>query len=151
MPRDGAAGFSIEDAVGQTGSSDIGVTIRPRFGIAIPIVLRIGETTLQTGIRDARVLTAQDGTQAIAFTLTRAGTRSAFGDIVVSARGAERPVAIARGIGVYPEVDQRAVIVPIDPATAPRLLAPGAQLTISYTDDDFEPGARLAQHSFIVP
>ena len=146
-----ADGFSIEQAT--TGSSDdgIGVTIRPRFGIAIPIIVRIGETTLDVGISNARVLTARDGTQAVAFTLNRSGTRSAFGDITVKAAGSSDPIAISKGVGVYPEVDSRQVIVPIDPESDRRLTAPGAKLRIEFVDDDFSPGSKLAELDFVVP
>jgi hypothetical protein len=144
-------GFSIQDAVGATNPSGIGVTIRPRFGIAIPIIVRIGATTLQVGLTNATVLTARDGTKAVAFTMTRAGTRSAFGDIVVKAQGAPSPIAISKGVGIYPEVDSRQVIVPIFPETDPRFLTPGTRLTIEFVDDDFAPGSKLAEHAFAVP
>ena len=38
------------------------------------------------------------GGRAVAFTITRSGTRSAFGDIVVTAAGAKKPVAEIKGI-----------------------------------------------------
>ncbi|MFA6220480.1 MAG: hypothetical protein WC692_11990 [Erythrobacter sp.] len=144
-------GFSIQDAVGAQTPDAIGVTIRPRFGIAIPVIIRIGPTTLAVGITDASVLTARDGTSAVAFTVTRSGTRSAFGDVVVKAQGASAPIAISRGVGIYPELDSRQVIVPIFPETDPRLLAPGTRLSIEFVDDDYAPGSKLAEHSFTVP
>ncbi|MCA0909267.1 hypothetical protein [Qipengyuania gaetbuli] len=146
-----ADGFSIDQATAGDNPDGIGVTIRPRFGIAIPIIVRIGETTLNVGISNARVLTARDGTQAVAFTLNRSGTRSAFGDITVKAAGSSDPIAIAKGVGVYPEVDSRQVIVPIDPEADRRLTAPGARLRIEFVDDDFSPGSKLAELDFVVP
>lgn len=151
VPRNEDQGFSIEDAVEGTESGQIGVQIRPRFGISIPVIVRIGDTTLDVGIREAKLLTAQDGSQAIGLILTRSGTRSAFGDIVVTAAGSSEPIAISRGVGVYPELDERIVYVPVNPATEARFLAPGTRLTIRYTDDDFEPGALLAEHSIVIP
>lgn len=150
IPRD-AGGFSIENVAGEGSESGIGVTIRPRFGISIPIIVRIGNTTLDVGITNARVLTARDGSQAVAFTLTRSGTRSAFGDLSVTAKGAAEPLVIAKGIGVYPEVGHRDLILPIERQPGQPPVTSGAQITINYVDDDFAPGSKLAETSFTVP
>lgn len=150
IPRD-VGGFSIENAAGDSSEAGIGVTIRPRFGISIPIIVRIGETTLDVGITNARLLTARDGSQAVAFTITRAGTRSAFGDLAITARGASEPLVIAKGIGVYPEVNHRDLILPIEPQPGLPPVTSGAQITIAYVDDDYAPGRQLAELSFVVP
>ncbi|QPC98907.1 hypothetical protein IRL76_13930 [Qipengyuania soli] len=149
VPED--AGFSIEQAAGAQQPDGIGVTIRPRFGIAIPVFVRVGTTTLDVDITAPRIITEPDGSRAVSFTLTRSGTRSAFGDVFVRAQGSSKPIAISKGIGVYPEVDSRQVIVPIDPTTDPRLLAKGTRLTIDFVDDDFSPGNKLAESAFQVP
>ncbi len=150
VPRDNEQGFSIDDAIDGEDAPGIGVSIQPRFGISIPIIVRVGDTTLDVGIREAKLLTAQDGSQAIGMIVTRAGTRSAFGDVVVTARGRDAPVALTRGVGIYPELDERTVIIPIDPETPGQFLAPGQTLTIAYTDDDFSPGSQLAEFSFVI-
>ncbi len=150
IPRDQDDGFSIDDAIGGQEAEGIGVTIRPRFGISIPVIVRIGETSLDVGISHAALVALPDGTQGVGVTIDRTGTRSAFGDFVVTAPGASKPIAISRGIGVYPEINQRKVLLPIDPETEPRFLAPGVELTITYTDDDFAPGAELAEHKFVI-
>lgn len=144
-------GGSIEDVLSGNEATGIGVTIRPRFGISIPIIIRVGDTTLESGIANPRLVRTNDGRDAIAMEITRSGTRSSFGDVVITAQGSDVPVAIARGVGVYPEVDQRLVVIPINPESRPSALVAGTRWTIIYTDDDFEPGARLAETTFIVP
>jgi hypothetical protein len=145
-------GTSIDEAAGgDTGNGGIGVRIVPRFGISIPVIVRVGETTLTAGLKDMK-LNAQPGSPtALALTVTREGTRSAFGDIVITAPGAKKPVAEIKGIGVYTEIAERAVQVLIDPATEPRFLAKGTRWTVSYIDDDVSPGKVLARQEFIVP
>ncbi|MFC3099895.1 hypothetical protein [Altererythrobacter lauratis] len=152
IPADVDQGLSIEEAVSgaEAGQSNIGVTIRPRFGIAIPVIIRVGETTLEVGLTNLGLVQTADG-PAIAATLTRSGTRSAFGDIVVTAPGSDVPVALARGIGIYPEIDARPVLLAINPAFDRALLRPGTRLTLTYTDDDFAPGTVLARQEFTVP
>lgn len=144
-------GFSIDSAVGNDNANGIGVTIRPRFGISIPVIVRIGETTLDVGITNPIVLTNSDGSKALSLTVTRSGTRSAYGDIVVTANGSSKPVALTRGVGIYPEVDSRQVTIPFEEDADPRFFASGARLKIEFIDDDFKPGAKLATQEFQVP
>ena len=145
-----ADGVSIEDAVGGAAASGIGVRIVPRFGISIPVIVRVGETTLTVGLRDLAVVDRPAG-KAIAVTIMRDGTRSAFGDITVTAPGSKVPVAEITGIGAYTEVSSRAVQIAINPKADPRTYARGARLVVTYTDDDSSPGKVLARQEFTVP
>ena len=152
VPATDGGGLSIEQAAGTAAAGNsIGVRIVPRFGISIPIILRVGETTLKTGLEGFAIVTQPGGGRVLSLTITRQGTRSSFGDITVTAPGAKKPLAEIRGIGVYTELTQRAVQIPIDPAADPRLLAKGSRWTITYTDDDVTPGAILARQEFAVP
>ena len=144
-------GTSIDEAAGNTANGGIGVRIVPRFGISIPVIVRVGETTLSAGLKDLKLNAAPGAPLALALTITREGTRSAFGDITITAPGAKKPVAEIKGIGVYTEIPERAVQVLIDPATEPRFLAKGTRWTVSYVDDDMAPGKVLARQEFIVP
>ena len=147
-------GLSIDDAAGQK-PNGIGVRIIPRFGISIPVIVRIGDTTLDVGLRDPAVIPAPPGGapdgKVVALTLLRSGTRSAFGDITITAAGSRGPIAQMKGIGVYTEVGERQVEVPIDPKADPKFTTHGARLTITYTDDDMTPGKTLARQEFVVP
>ncbi len=144
-------GFSIEQAAGTNNPNSVGVMIVPRFGISIPVILRVGETTMTAGLRDLAITAEPGGDRAIRLTITREGTRSAFGDLTVTVTGSKSKVTEIKGVGVYPEVGQRLVHIPLDPALDPRLIARGARLTVTYTDDDFAPGKVLATQNFIVP
>lgn len=148
----GDDGLTIDDAAnGRTQPNGIGVRITPRFGISIPVIIRVGETTLTAGLKDLAVITAPDGTRQIRLTVTRSGTRSAFGDIAITAPGAPKPVATIKGVGIYTEIDQRTVSMPVDPAVDPRFVASGVRLTASYVDDDADPGKTLARQDFTIP
>jgi len=144
-------GTSIDEAAGAETGNGIGVRIVPRFGISIPVIVRVGETTLTAGLKDLKLSASPGGPAALSFTITREGTRSAFGDITITAPGAKKPVAEIKGIGVYTEIAERAVQVLIDPATEPRFMAKGTRWTVSYVDDDMSPGKVLARQEFIVP
>lgn len=152
VPQDLDDGFSIDDAV--NGGTDtrpgIGVTIRPRFGISIPVIVRIGETTLDVTLDQVGFVETPEGL-AISVTIRREGTRSAFGDLIVTAPGISEPVAIARGVGVYPEIDSRQILLGINSEFDTSRLQPGVTLTARYIDDDFVPGETLASSTFAVP
>ncbi len=144
-------GTSIDEATGAQGADGIGVRIVPRFGISIPVIVRVGQTTLTAGFKDFALITQPGGGRALSFKITREGTRSAFGDITITAPGAKKPIGEVKGIGVYTEIAERSVLVLLDPATDPRVLARGARLSITYVDDDAAPGKTLARQEFIVP
>ena len=56
IPAIGTGGLTIEQAAGGQKANAIGVTIVPRFGISIPVIVRVGETTLTAGLRDLSVM-----------------------------------------------------------------------------------------------
>ena len=144
-------GFSIEDAVNDQAAEEgsVGVTIRPRFGISIPVIVRIGETTLEVGLEDIAFVQGPNG-PLLSMTITRAGTRSAYGDVVVTVPGQDVPLVEAKGIGVYPEIDARRVNLALNPEFDLTQLQPGMQLTASFLDDDVAPGELLAKRDFVV-
>ena len=152
-------GTSIDEAAGAQTENGIGVRIVPRFGISIPVIVRIGQTTLSAGFKDFALIMQPDGGRALSFKITREGTRSAFGDITVTVPGAKKPLGDVKGIGVYTEIAERSVVISLDPApdpatqpaAQPRALARGTRMTITYVDDDAAPGKTLAKQEFIVP
>ena len=152
VPTDVDEGFSINDAVNESadGSNNVGVTIRPRFGISIPVIVRVGDTTLDVGLKDFGFVQGEAG-PLVTMTITRSGTRSAYGDIEVTAPGEDTPVLIARGIGVYPEIDHRKVVFALNPEFDVTKLRSGMTLTATFTDDDVNPGNTLARQEFVVP
>lgn len=150
IPPGGDGSFSIDDATGAAQGNGIGVRIVPRFGISIPVIVRVGETTLQVALKDVKLVSLPQRT-GLSFTITRGGNRSAFGDIEVTSAGSRTPIALLKGIGVYTEIGQREVTIPLAPEANPALYRSGARLTLTYRDDDFAPGQILAKQEYIVP
>jgi hypothetical protein len=152
VPGDVDDGFSINDAVGgnNQAAGNVGVTIRPRFGISIPVIVRVGSTTLEVGLSDFSIVRGE-GSPQVSLTITRSGTRSAYGDLIVTAPGQDAPLVVARGIGVYPEIDARKVRLAINPEFDISKLTSGMTLTATFVDDDVAPGNTLARQTFVVP
>jgi P pilus assembly chaperone PapD len=122
------------------------------FGLSIPVIVRPGPVDARGVIENMRLSYANispDGvakpvrTPVVQFELRRIGANSLFGNIEVrSARGKDRdPLGLARGLGVYPEIDSRTIQIPLR-----RAPMAGEQLDIIFTDDDSSPG-RIAARS----
>lgn len=152
VPGDVHDGFSIDDAVGSDNQAagNVGVTIRPRFGISIPVIVRVGSTTLEVSLSDFNIVQGDGGPQ-VSLTIRRSGTRSAYGDLMVTAPGHDAPLVLARGIGVYPEIDARKLQLAINPEFDLSRLTSGMTLTATFVDDDVNPGDTLARQTFVVP
>lgn len=152
VPNDIDEGFSIDDALsnGSPSAGNVGVTIRPRFGISIPVIVRVGETTLDVGLKDFSLSQTESGPQ-VSLTINRSGTRSAYGDLIVTAPGQDAPLVTARGIGVYPEINSRQLQLAINPEFNLSALTSGMIVTAIFVDDDVAPGTTLARQTFVVP
>ena len=76
------------------------------------------------------------------FDLVRLGTSSLFGNIEVRLAGQRRgdPIGVARGVGVYPEIERRLVRIPLS-----RIRGVEDKIEITFTDDDSAPGKVLAK------
>jgi hypothetical protein len=142
-------GLTAEQAAANT-PGQLQFVINSVFGLSIPVIVRTGATDVRAGIENAKLSYAElspDGvappkrTPVVDFDLVRLGANSLFGNIEVrSARGRGDPLGVARGVGVYTEIDRRTMHIPLS-----RAPTPGEQLEISFSDDDTTPGTVLAR------
>jgi hypothetical protein len=120
------------------------------FGLSIPAIIRLGDADVRATIQNARIEHADVSTDGVAparrtaimaFDLVRQGSNSLFGNIEIRPAGQRRgdPIGLARGVGVYTEIDRRTVRIPLS-----REPAAGEKLEITFTDDDTSPGKLLA-------
>jgi hypothetical protein len=137
-------GLDIAAAAGGARNDLLQVQITPIYGIMIPIIVRTGELSAQTSISNVHLVEAQ-GRRGIGFAINRSGGRSVYGgiDIYLEGSGSPKKIGGIRGLGVYGEIDQRRVVIPLD-ANAPPVGA-GSRVKIVYTDDELNPGTVLAE------
>ncbi len=145
------AGLTAEQAAaGNPG--ELRFVINSAFGLSIPLILRMGTPEVKAGIENAKLEYANispDGvaparrTPVVTFDLVRLGANSLFGNVEIrdTKRGGD-PLGVARGVGVYPEINRRSMRLPL--TTAP---TPGDPLQITFSDDDTSPGTVLGQAS----
>lgn len=108
----------------------IAFEIRPIYGVAIPVIVRLGNLHAKAGIANVQ-LTSDKGKPAVALDLSRQGNRSTFGEIRVLKAGVAEPIALQRGVAVYTELGQRRVVVPLDERYAAGARGP---VTVQYLE-----------------
>jgi len=85
-------------------TSTISVRLTPIFGITIPVIIRIGESTTKTTLTDLGFQMVNDTIPRISLTFNRTGNMSVYGDLVVehiSTQGKITKVGAANGVAVY--------------------------------------------------
>ncbi|HZZ66734.1 MAG TPA: hypothetical protein VFE18_01035 [Phenylobacterium sp.] len=145
-PRD--AGVTAEAAAANATPNQLRFQINALLGLSVPAIVRLGDTDVRAGIENARVnlelLNGPAGprTPTLSLDLVRLGQTSLFGNFEVRVAGDPRgpPLGLSRGVGVYTEIDRRAIRIPLT-----RALAPGEHLEVTFTDDDTSPGKVLAK------
>jgi hypothetical protein len=82
------------------------INLVPIYGITMPIIVRKGSLEVTAGLANPRVEQRPEGALFLV-DITRSGSASVYGDLLVYRQGDAEPAFVARGIGVYPEIDAR--------------------------------------------
>lgn len=93
-----------EEEVAAADPNAISVMLTPVFGITIPAIVRVGESTTKVNITDISLDRLTDTVPRLSLTFNRAGNFSVFGDLAVdhiSTQGKVTRVGAANGIAVY--------------------------------------------------
>lgn len=127
---------TLEPAESAAAATTWSVRLEPVYGVAIPVIVRHGETDARIRIGEARVVPASDaGPPALRVVLEREGTRSTYGDIEITGPGSRRGTTVvgrARGVAVWLPNPSRSLLVPLDP----KLLATidPRELVVTYVE-----------------
>lgn len=120
-----AAVPKVQPVVTEQPASPGGLTINltPIYGITMPIIVRKGALQVTAALENPRLVAGEDG-PAFALDIARSGTASLYGDLLVLRRGEDEPLFVARGLGVYPEIETRHTLFAISPDQAAALRGP---------------------------
>lgn len=91
-----------ENKIAVTGG--ISMKLTPVFGITIPVIIRVGESTAQVKITELSLKDEDFLTQKLHLKFNRTGNMSVYGDLVVnhiSTQGKKTQVGLVKGIAVY--------------------------------------------------
>jgi len=121
-------------------ASGFAIDLVPLYGITMPIIIRKGELKVTTALANAHLAKTATGDD-FAVDISRVGTESTYGDLVVYKSGAKDPVFTVRGIGVYPEIATRHLALSIPPEQA---AAMRGQVKVEFRDPVENGGALIA-------
>lgn len=110
----------------------------PVYGVTIPVIVRLGNLEAKAGIANVKLET-KEGRPAVGLDLTRSGSRSTFGEVRVLKAGVREPIAIAKGVAVYTEINSRHVSLPVNETHKGALSGP---VTVQYVET-FNDGAKV--------
>jgi P pilus assembly chaperone PapD len=85
-------------------STTVSVKLIPIFGITIPVIIRIGESTTKVSLTDLKMEVVNDTINRLGITFNRTGNMSVYGDLkvmYVSPSGISTQVGVVNGIAVY--------------------------------------------------
>jgi hypothetical protein len=85
-------------------STTISVHLTPIFGITIPVIIRVGESTTKVNLSDVSLSMMNDTLPTLKLKFNRTGNMSVFGDLTVeyiSPQGKKTQVGKVSGIAVY--------------------------------------------------
>jgi hypothetical protein len=88
----------------QKDSTVLSVKLTPIFGITIPVIIRIGESTSKVTLSDLSFQVVNDTIPQLSLAFNRTGNMSVYGDLEIShisPAGMSTPVGTIRGIAVY--------------------------------------------------
>jgi len=100
--------------------------------ITIPVILRVGSLDASVSM-DAAAM-AKENPDQLVVRLTRAGTRSTYGDVRFTVEGEKQPAWLVRGVAIYIPNTARDVIVPLPAEVRARLA--GKRVRIDYISTD---------------
>jgi hypothetical protein len=104
--------------------SGFSINLIPIYGITMPIIIRKGQLEVVAGLADPRLEQNEEGA-AFAVDIARSGAASVYGDLLVYRQGGGGdPLFVARGIGVYPEIERRHSAFAIAPEQAAAMRGP---------------------------
>ena len=84
--------------------SSISIRLTSVFGISIPVIIRVGQSTMNISLSKFSFQLEKDTVSVLTMDLNRMGNMSVYGDISVdhiSANGKVTRVALAKGLAVY--------------------------------------------------
>lgn len=114
------------------GDNSLSIELVAIRSLTIPVILRVG--TLDANVTMDTAAMAADAPDQLVVRLTRAGTRSVYGDVSFTPEGAKEPAWLVRGVAIYVPNTARDVVVPLPPEVRRQLA--GKRVRIDYTSTD---------------
>lgn len=131
----------------QDAGNGVKISLIPIYGVTIPIIVRKGELHGTAALANVHMAKDNEG-PTVNFDLTRKGDRSVFGEIHISKAGVAEPIAIVKGLAIYPERESRLVSIPL---TAEQAAQMHGDIKISYIEAPEAGGGEIASVRQVLP
>jgi P pilus assembly chaperone PapD len=115
--------------------------LTPIYGVTIPVIVRLGNLQATAAISDVKLET-KEGKPAIGLDLSRSGSRSTFGEVLVLKPGVKDPIAVQRAVAVYTEIGSRHVSIPVDENYKGQITGP---VTVEYLETYDDGNQKIAE------
>ena len=122
-------------------TSGISIKLVAVFGITVPVIIRVGESTTILNLTDLKLEKGTDGNNKFLFTINRTGNMSAYGDVKIlykAPNGTETQIGVINGIAVYTPLLLRRVKVDLENKSTVDL-SKGTIRTVFSSSDDSRP------------
>ena len=129
-------------------SSSISIKLVAVFGITVPVIIRVGESTTTLKLTDLKIDKGADGTKLL-LTINRSGNMSAYGDITITYKapnGTETQIGLVNGVAVYTPLALRKMKIDLENKSNLDLSKGIIRAVFSSTDDTHP--VKLAEAEF---
>lgn len=123
----------------EVNSTGLGINVRSRLSYNLPIIIRHGELTADVSLLEPQLVN-QNGIMQVQLWQERKGNRSLYGGFVVTDEEGNE-VGRLNGIGLYPPIERRKVLIPLTEEAK-------GKLTITFTEDLKYGGNKVATIPF---
>lgn len=130
----------------ESGNAGLQIRLVPIYGITIPIIVRKGKLEATAAIANPRIVTDKAGS-SFQLDLSRKGDRSVYGEVHVTKPGVKKPLMVAKGIAIYPEIEERLVRIPITPEM---ITALSGEVVVSYYEPATSGGGLISQTRTVI-
>ncbi|MEL6257458.1 MAG: molecular chaperone [Pseudomonadota bacterium] len=146
-----SVGRSLEQAAADTNSDELSIRLIAIRSLTIPIILRKGDLDAEAGLTglEIRETESDDNESLLVARLTRTGSKSVYGDLLVYSGDQAQPMFQARGIAVYTPNAERDVILPIPEEIRDALS--GTDVRVAYVSSDPTDSRVLAEFKTQLP
>ena len=135
-----------QDPAAAAAAKGLSIKLTPVFGLAIPVIIRQGDTSATATFAD---LAYDQARRELHFTIQRQGNQSLYGDLKATftpASGKEEELCQANGVAVYTPNPIRRMVIP-----APIKAKGGGRIRLTYARVDAETGPLLAEAFLDLP
>ena len=112
--------------------------LTPVYGVTIPVIVRLGNLQATAAITNVH-LEKKEGKPAVGMDLSRAGSRSTYGEVRVLKSGVKDPIAIQKNVAIYTEINRRHLAVALSDAYTGAAEGP---VTVQYVET-FDDGSHV--------